>query len=295
MTPPSHQAIEATIETLPALPATVTNVLAVTADPESTADDLMKAILPDQTMCSAILKVANSAFFGIPREVATLQRAVVILGYEEIRNIVIGKAIFSSFPSLGKENRQNVGLFWEHAFTCGLASKIIADHYKLSASEFFVAGLLHDIGKLAMLTTFPEEYPLLRELTNLEMLNSTAEEEATYSINHAQVGKSLTKKWLLPEQLVTAAGYHHQPHLATNHKLYPMVVQLADTLSLMYCCLDISSGADVVKIFNDFLPETTKLWEENKLPLDLDSTGVWFESLQDKRESDQAILDILSA
>lgn len=295
MTQKTHQAINTTIESLPALPATVTNVLAVTADPDSTADELMKAILPDQTMCSAILKVANSAFYGLPREVSTLQRAVVILGYEEIRNIVIGKAIFASFPKLGKNNKQNVGLFWEHAFTCGLAAKIIAEHYKIRASEFFVAGLIHDIGKLAMLVTFPDEYPLLRELANLEQLNSTAEEETTFSINHAQVGMQLTNKWLLPEQLVTAAGFHHNPQDAPSHRQYPLIVQLADTLSLMYCCLDITSGEDVVKIFHDFLPETAKQWEDNNIPLDLDATGIWFESLQRKRESDQAILDILSA
>lgn len=290
----SRNEIDTTIESLPALPATVTNVLAVTADPDSTAEDLMKAILPDQTMCAAILKVANSAFFGVPRGVSTIQRAVVVLGYEEIRNIVLGKAIFSAFPKLGKKNRENVGLFWEHAFTSGLAAKIIAEHYKLSSSEYFIAGLIHDIGKLVMLITYPDVYPVLRELSGFEHIHSTQNEESDFSISHDLVGLKLAKHWLLPEPLAMAIGYHHTPDQSSLHKQYPMIIQLADTLSLMYCCSDISSGEDVVKIFHDFLPEMKHLWESNNIPLDYSATGLWFETLQEKRESDQAILDILA-
>lgn len=295
MTTLTPHAIDATIESLPALPATVTNVLAVSADPNSTAEDLMKAVLPDQTMCSAILKVANSAFFGIPKKVSSIHRAVVVLGYEEIRNIVIGKAMLTSFPRLGKNNRQNVALFWEHAFTTGLAAKIMAEHYNLRASEYFVAGLIHDIGKLVMLLTYPQRYQLLREVSDFRHMHSTLEEETVYSTSHDQVGKKLMKHWLLPEALVMSTGFHHSPENAPTHSQYPLIVQLADILSLMYCCSDIPSGDKVVKIFNDFLPETAKLWEENKIPIKPTDTGIWFETLKEKRESDQAILDILSA
>ncbi len=95
----------------------------------------MQAILPDQMMCSVILKVANSAFFGIPRGGASIERAVVVLGYEEIRNIVIGKAILGSLPKLPKATRQTLGLFWKHAFTCGLAAKIMGVHLGISPTD----------------------------------------------------------------------------------------------------------------------------------------------------------------
>ncbi|MCP3892316.1 MAG: HDOD domain-containing protein [Desulfobulbaceae bacterium] len=294
MTPLPSSAINAKIDSYPALPATVTNVLAVTADPDSSASDLMNAILPDQAMCSAILKVANSAFFGIPRGVSTIERAVVVLGYEEIRNIVIGKAIFASFPKLDKNRKQDVGLFWEHAFTCGLAAKIIAEHYKLSGNEFFIAGLIHDIGKLAMLMTFSDKYPFLMEFSDTEYFHSTAKEQSLFSISHDQAGLRLANKWMFPEQLVMATGYHHDPASAPSFKQYPLIIQLADILSLLYCYSDVSSGEDVEKIFTDFLPETKTLWEKNKIPFDPASTGAWFEILKEKRESDQAILDILS-
>ncbi len=288
-------AILCQINSLPALPAIVTKVIAVTANPESSANDLMQVILPDQTMCSTILKVANSAFFGIPREIQTIERAVVVLGYEEIRNIVIGKAIFSSFPRLSKENRNALSLFWEHAFTCGLASKIIGEQLGLSPSEFFVAGLIHDIGKLAMLMAIPSEYSILRELSNPIHLYDTAAENSRFAISHDKVGLQLAKRWLLPEQLTAAIGYHHCPQEAPADKKYPLIVQVADVLSLIYCHSESMKGDDVEKIFVDFLPETSTLWEKNKLPWKKENFGRWFDLLQQQRENDQEILSAFSS
>jgi HD-like signal output (HDOD) protein len=295
MTHPYLTAINSQINSLPALPAIVTEVMAVTANPESSANDLMQVVLPDQTMCSTILKVANSAFFGIPRGVSTIERAVVVLGYEEIRNIVIGKAIFSSFPKLSKENRNTLSLFWEHAFTCGLASKIIGEHLHFPPSEFFIAGLIHDIGKLAMLMAFPHEYSILRELSNPNNLNDTAEEHTKFGISHDKVGLQLANRWLLPEKLVMAIGYHHSPQEAPTLKEYPLIVQVADIISLIYCHSDCVKRYDVEKIFVDFLPETSTMWEESNLTWKTENFGLWFDLLQQQRENHQEILSAFSS
>ncbi|MCP4340790.1 MAG: HDOD domain-containing protein [Desulfobulbaceae bacterium] len=295
MTQPYLTTIKNQMESLPALPATVTEVMAVTANPESSANDLMQVILKDQTMCSTILKVANSAFFGIPRGVSTIERAVVVLGYGEIRNIVIGKALFSSFPKLNQENKNTVNLFWEHAFTCGLAAKIMGDHLHLPASELFIAGLIHDIGKLVMLMAFPNDYPILQELANPCNLDNCAKERDKFSIGHDKVGLQLAERWLLPEQLCMAIGFHHSPQHASSLKQYPLIVQIADILSLMYCHSDSMKREDVEKIFVDFLPETSTLWQENNLTWKTENFGLWFELLQQHRENDKEILSIFSS
>ncbi|MFH0784444.1 MAG: HDOD domain-containing protein [Pseudomonadota bacterium] len=287
--------INARIESFPALPEIVTKVIAITANPESSANNLMQVILPDQSMCATILKVANSAFFGIPREVATIERAVVVLGYEEIKNIVIGKAIFSSFPKTTKDTRYAIGLFWEHTFTCGLAAKIIGEDLLLSPSELFIAGLIHDIGKLAMFLAFPEQYPLLRELANHHFIDNIAEEQQCFTMSHDQVGLQLAKKWLLPEQLVAAIGHHHAPQDAAAFRQYALIVQVADILSLMYCSPETLKGKDVSKIFADFLPETAKLWQEIGLSWSENNLGLWFEKLKHSRETDQVILSIFTS
>ncbi len=287
--------INSRIESFPALPAIVTKIMTVTANPESSANDLIQVILPDQAMCATILKVANSAFFGIPREVSTLERAVVVLGYEEIRNIIIGKAIFASFPKMTRETRHTVGLFWEHTFTCGLAAKIIGEHLHLSPSELFIAGLIHDIGKLAMYLTFPEQYPILQELANHPLFDKIAEERKNFAISHDQVGLQLAKKWLLPDQLVAAIGYHHAPQEAAAYRQYPLIIQVADILSLMYCSPEMLRAEDVSKMFADFLPETGNLWLEIGLDWNDDNLGLWFEGLKRSRQSDQAILSIFAS
>ena len=104
------------VDSLPPLPSTVSKVLAVTADPESSQDDLVNAILPDQAMCVTILKFANSAFFGIPRDVATMSKAVNVLGFNEVHNIVLGKAVLNSFKKIGRKNKKAITAFWYHSF-----------------------------------------------------------------------------------------------------------------------------------------------------------------------------------
>lgn len=287
--------INSQIEAFPPLPATVTKVLAVTSNPESSAQDLMQAVVPDQAMSSAILKAANSAFFGVPREVSTIERAVVVLGYEEIRNIVIGKAIFSSLPKLSKQARQTVGIFWEHAFTCGLAAKIIAEHLHLSPSELFIDGLIHDIGKIAMLLAFPNEYSILRDISNPNHDHTTSEEKNRFGISHDEAGLELARRWLLPEQLMMAIGYHHAPESAPSFIERPLIVQVADILSLIRCYSETMNGADVEKIFSDFFPEIASLWQNHNLQWQPENLGTWFEALEQHREDEQGILSIFTS
>lgn len=287
--------IRAKLDALPALPATVNRVMSITSDPESSANDLMQAILPDQTMCATILKVANSALFGQPRQISSVERAVVVLGQDEVRNIVIGKAVFTSFPRLEKDYRHTVDLFWEHAFTCGLAAKIIGEHIHLPPGEAFIAGLIHDIGKLVMLMAFPNEYPVFRELSIPESFCMTAEEAAGFSLSHEVVGMQLATKWMLPEQLVMAIGYHHSPQSAPNFSPYPLIVQVADILSLMYSNPDMLNATDIIRIFEDFLPETADLWKEKHLGWNASIIGQWFDALKEQRDSDQGILDMFTS
>lgn len=286
--------INAQVEAFPALPAIVTQVLSITSDPESSANNLMEAILPDQSMCAAILKVANSAFYGLPREIGTIEQAVVILGHEEIKNIVLGKAIFASFPKVKKEHRNQIGLFWEHAYTCGLAARVMAPHFNLVASELFIAGLLHDIGKIAMLMAFPNNYPILHDLTSPSHFSGIEKENSDYGTSHDIVGRQLADRWLLPEQLTMAIGYHHFPEDAPSHNKFPLIIQAADSLSLVYDSLEISAGQDVEKIFSDFLPETAELWQRCDLVWPVDNLGTWFEKLRQIREQEQSIFEMFA-
>ncbi|BHH81739.1 HDOD domain-containing protein [Desulforhopalus sp. 52FAK] len=294
MPPTPTTTINDQIDNIPPLPATVTHVLGVTSNPESSANDLMQVILPDQTMCATVLKLANSVAFGQPKQVHTIERALMVLGFDEIKNIIIGKAVFSSFPKISRGTTQSVGVFWEHAFTCGLTAKIIAEHYKLSPSELFISGLIHDIGKLVMLMAFPKSYPILDEHSLASHFQAMGTEIEEYGTAHDVVGLELAKRWNLPEQLTSAIGYHHNPDKAPCHKKHPLIIQVADMLSLMYCCSEITDPEDVEHIFYDFLPGTYDLWKNNGLPLEPKNLGVWYETLQETREHDPQLLSSLN-
>lgn len=293
MTATTGCTLQQLIDTFPALPATVTSVLAVTADPESTAEDLMQAIISDQAMCATILKVANSAFFGIPREVSTIERAAVVLGFAEIQNIVISKAIFASFPKLNKDAKEEVGQFWNHAFTCGLAAKIIAAHHRLNASEFFVAGLLHDIGKLSMLMAFPDTYQIKRWVDEEVEEDYLQKERESYGMDHCQAGAKIAKRWMLPGQLAAGASLHHAPEQESDYSRHGLILHLANLLAHGLTDPLIPSpeiqAAMVAKV-----PELAPYWEKENLELSPDLITKWSEDLKLNRQDDQAILEILS-
>ena len=295
MTHPHTNIINRQIEAFPPLSTTATKVLSVTSDPKSSAEDLIQAILPDQTMCSVILKVANSAFFGSPRGVATIERAVVVLGYEEVRNIVIGKAFFGSLPKFSKETRQNLDIFWEHAFTCGLAAKILGEKLRIPPSELFIAGLIHDIGKIAMLLAYPAEYPILRDISNSDYNHFITEERKRFGIGHDEAGLRLARKWLLPEKLMMAIGFHHSPQDAARCIEYPLIVQVADILSLILCYSKTMKAQDIEKMFNDFLPGIAPIWQSNNLSWEPKNLELWYETLAQFRENEQGIFSIFTS
>lgn len=291
----SQTAIYKQIDSLPSLPATVSRVLAVTADPESCGDDLVNAILPDQAMCAAILKIANSAFFGIPRKVATMDKAVNVLGFNEVHNIVLGKAVFNTFRKIPPSSKPIVDAFWKHSFYCGLAAKTIAEDLKCPASELFIAGLIHDIGKLAIFLAKPEEYlQTLSQIGTNGYLDALQEEQIQFGINHCNIGENLLTRWMFPEQLITTVANHHDPRECSSYKLYTTIIQISDLLSLII--LDEEKQNDsLYPQFTTLLPHGKTLWQEHKLCIDEEMLQKWRKALLNSIEKDGAILNIFTS
>ncbi len=224
------------IESLPALPTVAFRIMRITADPKSTANDLMKVINRDVSLTAKILKIANSPFYGLAREISSLQHAVTVLGFKEIRNLVISTVAFDSFKSLKQSEKFNINKFWKHSFSCGIAAKIIATDLKCSGNELFVAGLIHDIGKLAMYIAFPFQFEKYIELINPLKFKYTAfeVEKDIFGMTHDEAGMKLLEKWLFPKNLISAVGFHHHPEKADHESLSPVIVHIADILTHIY-------------------------------------------------------------
>lgn len=282
------------IDGFPALPTTVSKVMAVTGNPDSSAQDLMEAILPDQAMCLTILKIANSAFFGLPRKVSTIDKAVMVLGFNEIRNIILGKAVFNSFREIYRSNRELIDLFWEHSFITGLAAKIIAEELRISASESFIAGLLHDIGKLAMLICLNGTYAPLLEPSPAHHVNQYRKEAELFSISHDEVGYRLLKRWLFPESLLETIGYHHNPLASSGHALTAAVIGIADMMSYCHCHQNEIDTSDPDGMIDLYAPYAIEVWNENGLEWNAADLIRWQQLLLISSEHDQTILKIIT-
>ncbi|MBS1259569.1 MAG: hypothetical protein MAG551_02642 [Candidatus Scalindua arabica] len=226
----------AQIESMPTLPTVALRVLEVTSDPGSSTNDLMEIIGTDISLTAKILKIANSPFYGLTREVASLQHAVTVLGFKEIRNLVISTIAFESFKNFKQDDKFDIKRFWRHSFCCGLAAKIIAVELKSSSNELFVAGLIHDIGKLVMYIAFPAEFLKLVDIISPLKLKYTAfeAEKSVFEMIHDEVGKKLLEKWMFPESLITAVGFHHHTQEVDKKSPFPIIVHIADILAHVY-------------------------------------------------------------
>ena len=195
---------------LPPLPQVATRAIRISADSDSSSKQLQNLIRTDQALSGQLLRIANSAMFGRMREVATLTEAILTLGFSTARSVVIAsslKNLYSRGPASQKER-----ILWEHALTTAITGTAISKALRFPVTEeVFLAGLMHDIGKSAMVLKFPESYvPLLRRIHD-QGEDGLALEVDAFGFDHAMVGEALVRSWNLAEGIEAAVRWHHDP------------------------------------------------------------------------------------
>ncbi len=224
------RAIAQRIMSLPTLPTVVAKMIEMIDDPKTNAVSLSKLIETDQVLTAKVLKLANSAYYGLPRQIGSLNMAVVVIGFSALRNIVLGLTVVERF-SKNWDGYFDFSQFWEHAVACGVASRYLArDHGYLNAEEAFATGLLHDLGKLIFNQYLPEDFDRIVRLVHKKNIPFEQAELEVVGISHAEVGGLLAEHWRLPKRLVDGIAFHHRPSQATNGSLLPAVVHVADAV-----------------------------------------------------------------
>jgi len=283
------------IDSFPVLPLTVTRLIEAASDPGSSVKDIVEILHSDQSLSLTVLKIANSVLFGRPQKAASIKMAVVILGFDEVQRIALTKALINSFSKLAKQHRPFINRFWEHSFACGLAARAIAPKLAINPEIALIGGLLHDIGKLIMLDTFTEGYALDRWMTTFSTAESLQEELQMFSFSHDQLGGRLLKKWLFPENLITAVSYHHCPEEAARESGFAYVIQLADLLSFYCCNPETLDDDDIVTAIHGSLPRIHSQWRSLGVPLpDAAITG-WFKWLVRNHEQGRILKESFTA
>ena len=223
--------LTAAIESIPTLPVVVNRVMEITADPESSAQELTEAISVDPVLTAKVLKLANSAFYSRSGQIATLRQALVVIGFNEVRNLLISSSVFNNFGKISRVPGFDANFFWRHSFVTGLACRMLSRAMKLTGGELFVAGLIHDIGKLVMVVALPQEFIKMMKMTGNLGLEHIVAEKHLLGLTHEEVGLRLLKKWAFPQHLQSAVGHHHHPAMAETQPAQALTVHLADLLA----------------------------------------------------------------
>ncbi len=226
--------IETLIETqeFATLPPVATKVLQLLEDDNIDIRDISKVIETDASLTLKLLRVANSPLYATRNEVNTIHQAIITLGLNRLTNIVLGVSIFSKFlMSSQKQIAELMKRFWWHASCTGMVAKSLSTKIdKFYKENEFIGGLLHDIGKLAMLQFDPIKYQKVVELVQSEHITDIEAENEVFTVSHDQVGAEIAKLWKLPSELTTIITHHTFPENATEHKELVAAVRLADSL-----------------------------------------------------------------
>jgi len=199
------------IRDLPTLPTVAFEVNRLLEDVNTRIQDVTVAIERDQALTVKILKLVNSAFFGLRGRVGNISRAVIVLGFNTVRSAVLSVAVIEAF---GKRRHPLQGFdirrFWLHAIAVAVTSRHLAERLRSVAPEdAFTAGLLHDVGKLILYQFFPELFAQIWNEAAGQGLTFSDAETRFSPLGHAGIGRILARRWQLPEELVRAVGAHH--------------------------------------------------------------------------------------
>lgn len=215
------------LDSLSTIPVVLNRILQITGDPDSPPEALYDLISCDPAIAARVLKIANSPFFGHPGKVGEIEQAIMLLGYEHIRNIAVSVSVVSMFSKRGDMNLRN---FWVHSFEVGFLAAYIAENATMVSSQrAFLAGLLHDIGRLIFYKLYRDKYKGL--LGTDDLLEKEIE---VFGCDHAEAGSWFAKKNRFPVEQVLAIQYHHVPSRTKEFADIVSIVSLAEALSRKY-------------------------------------------------------------
>ncbi len=212
------------IDSLPTIPSTLKQISKIIGDPSISLKKIGEFISNDPALTTKVLKMVNSAFYGFPGRISSVSHATVLLGSNVIRGLIVGVSVFEVMQ------KAMLGL-WQHSLGCAVTSRIMAKRKGLkNYDDVYVAGLLHDIGKVILILEFSKEYKKAMNEAEIKDITIFEAERDHFVTNHAYIGSWLAEKWLFPRNLIEVIKYHHNPRLSKNAPIETAIVHLADIL-----------------------------------------------------------------
>lgn len=221
------------ISTIATLPEVVAKVVTIVEDPKSSAAQLHRIVSHDPALVTRILKVVNSAFYGLPGQIASIERAIVLLGLNAVKNIAVAASLGQLFRGVKLCEGYTARDLWMHCIAVAVGSREIARAQKLPiADEAFLAGMIHDVGMLIAMQIHPEKLRQACERAAKDKVDFCAVERELTGYDHQQLGQALCELWKFPKSCQIVAGNHHVPSVpGDDNRQLLSIVYIADTLA----------------------------------------------------------------
>jgi len=232
------ESIIAKIEELPTLPIVSQKILQLMADENVSYRDIVKLVENDQSLALKIMKIANSAFFGSLTKISSLEHAMVKLGMNEVRSIVLAVSVYDFFSNSesGTFDRER---FWRHGIICSQTAKYLGNYYRIGNDDtLFLSGLVHDMGKAVLDEYFHEEFLNIVNYLELKKSGFSEAEKAILGTTHYQIAAKLLSQWKFPKKIILQVLYHHAPWGDKTYETGSIMVYLANIITKMagYSC-----------------------------------------------------------
>ncbi len=201
--------------TIPSIPIIVQKVNALLQDENAGIGEIGRLIAQDAPMATKVLRIVNSAHYGLRERIISLEHASAVLGTRVLRNIVMQAGVIERFDHVHEEAGFRLQTLWRHSILCGQVAQslrtISGAGLELSADEFYTCGLLHDLGQVVLMENMPERYPLVMHCVRMRKVTVHEAEQKILGFTHAEIGARVAHRWGLPEGVVSAIQYHHGP------------------------------------------------------------------------------------
>lgn len=229
------------IRDLPTLPTSYFKISKLLQDVNTPSQEVCRVLESDQAIASKVLRLVNSSFFGFSRRVTQMSQAVRLLGYTTIRNAVLAISVFDSFPSKTSKAFDRRA-FWLHTIASAILARQLARRLKIGQEEdAFVAGILHDVGRLVLDQCLPEPFGKIVTFVQVNNVSMLEAERQVLGATHSEIGEYLLDKWRLPTALVEAVALHHTPSNIRSNPQLVSVIHIADHLSRRF---QVGNGGD---------------------------------------------------
>ena len=265
-----QQTLEKKLADLPPLPAVVSRIMQTINDPNTSAEEINNLISMDQGLSSKVLRIVNSSYYGFPKRISTITHAVVILGFNTVRNLVLGVSAFGLLGQKSMPYGLNRAKFWEHSIAVAVAGQVLARkrlaRNRASADEAFIGGLLHDVGALFLDSYFPVQYAVGMAFASREKKSAGESESMVLGIDHTTVGRRIAEHWNFPPHLAAMIGGHHDPARCREQYELVAIVHAADWLAWQcnYFASEHTQGPELAPDVAEWLAFSEEDWEAAK-------------------------------